>query len=71
MPYEEWTALYGERCNICGREPSAKRRLDRDHCHRSGKSRGVLCAPCNRRLGNLTVEWLESAAEYLRRSALE
>lgn len=70
LPYEWWVETFGERCGICGREPTANRRLDRDHCHRTGRPRGLACARCNRALQNwVTPEWLESAAEYLRRCA--
>lgn len=66
MAYAEWVELFGERCGICGAEPSTTRRLDRDHCHRTGKSRGLLCWACNKQLrGWMTPEWLRKAAAYL------
>lgn len=69
VPYEKWAELYGDDCNICGKKPNPERRHDRDHDHKSGVSRGVLCVTCNRGLPNrITIEWLEAAAEYLRRS---
>jgi hypothetical protein len=69
MPYEEWVERFGETCNICGAEPSENRRLDRDHCHRTGEARGLLCHLCNRALGNrVDSAWLERAAAYLRRT---
>ena len=72
VPYERWVAVFGERCNICGREPGAHRRLDRDHDHASGLPRGTLCFRCNKALPNwMTPEWLRSAAEYLERPAVE
>lgn len=68
--YEEFVTLNGgEHCAICGRAPSAARRLDRDHCHATGRPRGLLCARCNRALpGWVTVDWLEKAATYLWRA---
>ncbi len=70
MPYEEWVARFGERCGICGAEPSASRRLDRDHDHRTGAARGLLCHLCNRALGNrIDAEWCRRAAAYLERAS--
>lgn len=69
-PYEWWTERYGTVCNICGRAPSARRRLDRDHSHATGKPRGILCARCNRALPHfVTPEWCRAAADYLERAA--
>lgn len=65
MPYEEWEARFGARCGICGREASGVRRLDRDHDHRTGEPRGLLCHLCNRALGNRTLEWLRAAVYYM------
>ena len=70
-PYEEWVTLNGgERCAICLRPRSEKdKRLQRDHDHLSGRPRGLLCVRCNRALPSwMTPEWLEAAAEYLRKA---
>ena len=61
--------MFGERCGICGKGPSATRRLDRDHDHKTGQPRGLLDHRCNRALPSwATPEWLEAAAAYLRRA---
>ena len=68
--YEYYLALNGgvERCAICGRKPTANRRLDRDHDHKTGKPRGLLCVKCNRALpSHINADWLDAAAAYLRR----
>lgn len=70
LPYEHYLALNGgiERCAICGAPPREGRKLDRDHCHRSGEPRGLLCHVCNRTLGNrITPDWLRRALAYLER----
>jgi hypothetical protein len=43
-PYEVWEERFGAECGICGRVASDRRRLDRDHCHKTGAARGLLCA---------------------------
>jgi hypothetical protein len=65
---EEWEALcaaQGGCCAICHRE----RRLDVDHCHESGKVRGLLCRRCNLMLGQCgdDSDLLIKAADYLSR----
>jgi hypothetical protein len=69
LPYEQYAELNGgERCGICGAEPSPTRRLDRDHDHATGKPRGLLCHFCNRQLGNrVTADWLAKALAYVER----
>jgi hypothetical protein len=69
--YEEFVVLNGgEHCAICRRGPASKR-LDRDHCHATGRPRGLLCSRCNRALPNwMTADWLETAAAYLRADAV-
>lgn len=53
------------RCAICKTIP--KRKLDIDHCHQTGKVRGLLCNRCNIVLGQVedNVELLKCAVEYL------
>lgn len=67
--YEDFVTLNGgEHCAICGRAPSDRRRLDRDHCHATGKPRGLLCARCNRALPSwITPDWMRLAIAYLER----
>ena len=57
-------------CELCGAPVGAgtgKRAID--HCHESGRIRGVTCTACNVALGRLgdSVEGLERAIEYLLR----
>jgi hypothetical protein len=69
MPYEKWIELFGERCGICDRPPGPTRRLDRDHDHRTGAARGLLCHRCNRGLPNwVDAAWLRAAVEYVERA---
>lgn len=61
-------------CGICGQEPGNgsgryNNRLHVDHCHVSGKVRGLLCGNCNTMIG-LSKEnpaTLLAAVEYLNR----
>ena len=72
VPYERWVEAFGERCGICGREPSENRRLDRDHDHATGAARGLLCHRCNRGLPNWAdAEWLRAALAYVERGGIE
>lgn len=70
VPYEEYIYLNGgEFCGICGALPKPGRRLNRDHDHRTGMPRGLLCWIDNKflRVG-MTVEWMRSAIAYLERA---
>jgi len=61
---EEVLALLAiKNCQICGREG----KLHIDHCHETGKVRGVLCLACNTGLGNFKddVAMLDKAKQYL------
>lgn len=58
------------RCAVCRRPPRGKGRnsiLHIDHCHRSGKVRGLLCFNCNTGIGNLndSPRLLKKALAYL------
>jgi hypothetical protein len=48
--YDAKLAEQGGVCAICGKSPT-KRRLHIDHCHETGRIRGLLCTGCNTRLG--------------------
>lgn len=69
---EEYWLLYGfqsGKCYICQRATGARKRLSVDHCHASGRIRGLLCGPCNRDvLGHLrdNPDALGRAIDYLR-----
>lgn len=58
----------GGLCAICKRPPITKAsRLSVDHCHETGKVRGLLCTRCNTGIGMLndSIEYVESALIYL------
>lgn len=68
--YIDLLTAQGGRCAICQRtDPGCSRhaRLAVDHCHTTGKVRGLLCNGCNRGIGflmdNPTI--LRAAADYL------
>lgn len=62
-------------CAICGHEPKVRyadkgryaHRLHLDHCHETGRVRGLLCFNCNRRISAFerTGPWLSQAIAYL------
>lgn len=60
------------KCAICGStDPKGKRgNFSVDHCHESGRVRGLLCTPCNAGIGQLgdSIDRLAVAIEYLRRT---
>jgi len=55
-------------CDICGNTCTSGKRLALDHCHTTGKIRGMLCGNCNTGLGKFkdSPEMLFKAIEYLR-----
>lgn len=65
--YELMLASQGGVCAICAEAPG-KGVLHVDHCHTTGRVRGLLCHKCNKALGLFadSPERLHSAATYLR-----
>lgn len=71
LTLEEYTAAIAHAsgtCDICGLDTSkTKKGSQLDHCHRTGKIRGVLCSKCNTGLGLFddNIEVLLKAVAYL------
>lgn len=71
--YEELALRQNWLCAICGEPERSKdkdgapRRMPVDHCHKTGKIRGLLCSSCNRGLGLFKdqPEILNKAIAYL------
>jgi len=66
----------GGGCAICkSKVPgyNKKRRFAIDHCHTTGKVRGVLCHPCNKALGSFKddPEIMLEAVAYIKKSRQE
>jgi hypothetical protein len=72
--YYEMLASQNHKCAICGKEETFYNRLGRkislavDHCHKTGKIRGLLCAHCNKSIGAFgeSIDVLQSAIDYLK-----
>ena len=67
--YEQMLADQGGGCAICGTDtPGGGGTFHVDHCHESGKVRGVLCNNCNLGIGFLQeqLELFDIAKSYLR-----
>lgn len=64
--YDTMVLTQENKCGICGTSDET-RRLSVDHCHLTGRVRGLLCNNCNRSLGMLgdTVESIQKVLSYL------
>ena len=82
--FKELLVQQDNKCAICRcdfvhieeEKPAGRRRnrsnINVDHCHKTGVVRGLLCAGCNRGLGNYENEkWRASAQAYLEASKQE
>lgn len=72
---EDYQALIKKqdgRCVICrSQDPGRSKYWNVDHCHDSGKVRGLLCTTCNTGLGHFKddAELLKAAVKYLEASS--
>jgi len=77
ITYQDYVTLYNEqegKCGICSIFLPLESKifteiLNVDHCHSSGKVRGLLCHRCNKALGLFddNTSTLEQAMRYLRK----
>ena len=71
----DYNRLYDEQggcCAICGveRPNGTIRGLYVDHCHETGKIRGLLCPPCNFRMSVVdNPDWLAKGQAYKERTS--
>ena len=68
--YNKMLESQNYKCAICSNEDEVEgRKLAIDHCHTTGKVRGLLCGKCNRGLGLFydNVQLLQNAISYLAR----
>lgn len=68
--YLKMLASQADRCKVCKRTPAEagmRRDLMIDHCHKSGKVRGLLCSKCNVALGGFrdSIKAIRSAISYV------
>jgi hypothetical protein len=75
--YDQMLLEQGGVCDICGKPESAKHSkgnkllsLSVDHCHETGKVRGLLCRNCNRltgfvESGRISTEIVNKIITYL------
>ena len=62
--YKTMLLAQNNKCAIC----SETDKLCVDHCHKTGKVRGLLCKKCNSGLGYFkdSIEFMSKAIEYLK-----
>lgn len=69
VQFEEMLEKQNYKCAICGFEYDGNKAMFPfiDHCHSTGKNRGLLCSKCNFAIGqfNDDVSLLRSAIKYL------
>lgn len=71
LTMEQWDTLFygqGRCCAVCKTDRPTSKGWQTDHCHSSGKVRGILCSNCNVVLGlvNEDVGTMQTMIEYVR-----
>lgn len=56
----------GGKCALCDKECDSWGNLAVDHCHKTGKVRGLLCMKCNQSLERVEIPgWAKKAVAYI------
>lgn len=77
LTQDDWISLFVAQqysCAVCKTEhPGCKQGWHTDHCHTSGKVRGILCQHCNTTLGHSkeSTERLSALIEYINKHHAE
>lgn len=68
--HEAMLSTQGGKCAICKGATKYVRRLAIDHCHKTGKIRGLLCGNCNAGIGYFAddISRIAAAIEYLKKN---
>ena len=71
LSYEQFNDMHKNQnglCKICGQPPRGKKSLHIDHCHESGKVRGLLCVTCNWFMGKVddNIVTMTNLIEYIK-----
>lgn len=75
---EQWERMHEEQnwcCAICLSHMNncVEKELHVDHCHKTGKVRGLLCSTCNKMLGLAKEDFsiLDRSIKYLKRGSVD
>ena len=72
LTVDQYEAILEKQSGVCAlcSSPPKKRKLAVDHCHETGRIRGLLCSNCNTGLGKMgdNIAGLERAILYLSES---
>jgi hypothetical protein len=73
LKLSEYAEMLEQQEGICAIASCSNPAKHIDHCHKTGKVRGILCRKCNSALGFLgdNVQLLEDAIEYLKSATLK
>jgi hypothetical protein len=71
--YDEMLKIQENKCAICESTETKDKKVKRlvvDHCHKTGKIRGLLCSSCNKAIGLFedSVFAMTNAIEYIKKS---
>ena len=72
--YDKLAIAQKDKCAICSTNAPGRKKQNYfsvDHCHKTGKIRGLLCDQCNKGLGHFkdNIEYLRKAIEYVERTS--